>query len=61
MSYAVRLPRTPNSPPEMPTRTLSLTTIGALVPVSPIFGSPLTAFQTSSPVFMSRATRVVSA
>src|SRR4030095_8258646 len=33
-------PRTPNSPPLLPTRTLSLTTSGAIVSDSPLLMSP---------------------
>src|SRR5688572_33295955 len=60
-SYAMRRPRTPNSPPEIPVSTLSLNTCGALVLVSPIFGSPFFAVQTTLPVLASSATSVVSA
>src|SRR5690606_7680609 len=49
-SYAIRRPRTPNSPPEMPVMTLSLNTCGAFVFVSPIFGSPFFAVHTTLPV-----------
>ena len=45
----------------MPTMTLSFTTIGAVVMVSPFFGSPFLTFQTSLPVLASSATTVVSA
>src|SRR5439155_13022038 len=61
MSYAVIRPRTPNSPPLIPVRTLSLKTCGALVAVSPIFGLPVLTFQTSLPLLASSATSVVSA
>ena len=54
-------PRTANSPPEMPTNTLSLITIGADVPVSPFRGSPFFACHTTLPVLASSATSVVSA
>src|SRR6188508_2950779 len=60
-SYAISRPRTPNSPPEMPVITLSLNTCGALVFVSPIFGSPFLAVHTTLPVLASSATSVVSA
>ncbi len=40
--------------------TLSLKTIGASVPVSPLEGSPSFTDQTTSPVFASSATSVVS-
>ena len=52
---------TPNSPPEMPTSTLSLITIGADVPVSPFAGSPFFTYQTTLPSLASSATSVVSA
>src|SRR5687768_6897352 len=45
----------------MPVITLSLKTCGALVFVSPIFGSPFLAVQTTLPEFASSATSVVSA
>src|SRR5262249_395265 len=45
----------------MPTITLSLITIGALVPVSPFFGSPFLTLHTTLPVFASSATNVLSA
>src|SRR5882672_11782337 len=61
MSYATTRPRTPNSPPEIPVSTLSLNTCGALVLVSPFFGSPFLAVHTTLPVFASSATSVVSA
>jgi hypothetical protein len=54
-------PRTPNSPPEMPTTTLSLKTMGDDVPVSPFAGSPFFTDHTTLPVLASSATRVVSA
>src|SRR6185312_112728 len=60
-SYAIRRPRTPYSPPEMPVITLSLKTCGALVFVSPILGLPFLTAHTTLPVAASRATRVVSA
>src|SRR5215467_8401574 len=60
-SYAVTWQSTPNSPPEMPIRTLSLITIGADVPVSPFAGSPFFACQTTFPSLASSATSVVSA
>src|SRR6185437_1513879 len=50
MSYAVMLHWTPNSPPEVPTSTLSLTTRGADVPVCPLEGSPFFADQSNFPV-----------
>src|SRR5882757_2966915 len=60
-SYAVTWHCTPNSPPEMPIRTLSLTTSGAEVPVEPLLGSPFLTLHTTWPVLASSATRVVSA
>src|SRR6185437_11600732 len=60
-SYAVRRPRTPNSPPEIPVMTRFLKTCGALVLVSPIFGLPFFTDQTTLPVCASSATSVVSA
>ncbi len=60
-SYAIKRPRTPYSPPEMPVITLSLKTWGALVLVSPIFGLPFLTAHTSLPVLASSATSVVSA
>ena len=61
MAYAVTQPRTPNSPPETPTSTLSFMTIGAPVPVAPLLGSSVFTDQTTLPVFASSATSVVSA
>ena len=61
MLYAVTWPSTPNSPPELPIRTLSFTTSGAEVPVSPLVGSPSATLQTSLPVLASSATSLVSA
>src|SRR5262249_44280174 len=61
MLYAITRPRTPNSPPEIPVSTLSLNTCGALVFVSPIFGSPFFTLHATLPVFASSATSVVSA
>ena len=56
-SSAVSQPRTPNSPPVLPTSTLSFTTSGAMVMVSPMLMSPTLVFQTSWPVSASTATR----
>src|ERR1700687_481984 len=61
MLCAVPEPRTPYSPPEMPTMTLSLKIIGDDVPLSPLLGSPFFTDQTTLPVLASRATSVVSA
>ncbi len=49
-------PRTPNSPPELPTKTFPLTTMGAIVTDSPLLMSPTCVFQTSLPVAASTAT-----
>jgi len=54
-SSAVTQPRTPYSPPLLPTITLPLTTSGAIVIVSPRLMSPRWARQSSSPVRASRA------
>ena len=58
---AVMRPRTPYSPPEMPTMTLSLTGMTVAVSVSPMAGSPTFVDHFGSPVLASRATTVVSA
>ena len=55
-SRAVIQPRTPISPPELPTSTFPFTTIGAIVIVSPMLMSPSFVFHTSFPVFASTAT-----
>jgi hypothetical protein len=55
-SSAVSQPRTPNSPPLLPTRTLSFTTSGAIVMLSPLLMSPTATFHTSRPVAASTAT-----
>src|SRR6185437_14894583 len=60
-SYAIRRPRTPYSPPEIPVITLSLKTFGAFVFVSPILGLPFLTDHSTFPVAASSATRVVSA
>src|ERR1051325_6942505 len=52
---AVIQPRTPNSPPLLPTRTLFFTTSGAIVIVSPLLISPSFVFQISLPVAASTA------
>src|ERR687889_1464740 len=49
-------PRTPNSPPELPTMTLSFTTRGATVALSPARTSPCTVSQSFSPFSASSAT-----
>src|SRR5688572_18111243 len=48
LSAAIQ-PRTPNSPPLLPTSTLSFTTSGAIVSVSPRLMSPRAADQRSAP------------
>ena len=55
-SSAASQPRTPNSPPLLPTSTLPLTTSGAMVIDSPMLMSPSCVFQTSLPVLASTAT-----
>src|SRR5439155_26960338 len=55
-SSALSQPRTPISPPELPTRTLPFTTRGAIVIVSPMLMSPTFVFHTSFPVFATTAT-----
>jgi hypothetical protein len=55
-SSALSHPRTPISPPLLPTRTLPLTTIGAIVIVSPRLISPTFVFQTSLPLAASTQT-----
>src|SRR5919199_1922292 len=52
---ASRWPRTPNSPPELPTMTRFFTTRGATVALSPARTSPCTVSQTFSPVSASSA------
>jgi hypothetical protein len=52
---AVTQPRTPFSPPLLPTITLPLTTSGAIVIVSPRLMSPSGVRQSSSPVRASSA------
>jgi hypothetical protein len=54
-SSAVSQPRTPISPPLLPTRTLSLTTSGAIVMVSPREMSPSRVRQSSRPLAASIA------
>src|SRR5436190_19403987 len=54
-STAVSQPRTPNSPPLFPTSTLSCTTNGAMVIVSPLLISPTFVFQRSFPLLASTA------
>src|SRR5205085_3382918 len=54
-STAVSQPRTPNSPPLFPTSTLSCTTNGAIVIVSPRLISPTLVFQSSFPLLASTA------
>src|SRR3954467_12318934 len=49
-SSAVSQPRTPNSPPLLPTSTLSFTTSGAIVIVSPAFTLPSAASHCSEPL-----------
>src|SRR5205807_824625 len=53
---AVTQPRMPISPPLLPTSTFPLTTIGAMVSVSPRLMSPSVLFQISLPVAASTAT-----
>ena len=48
-------PRTPYSPPELPTSTLSFTTSGAIVMVSPLLMLPSLVRHTSLPVLASTA------
>src|SRR3954452_381605 len=55
-SSAVTQPRTPISPPLLPTSTLPLTTTGAIVIVSPLLISPSLVCQSSLPVLASIAT-----
>src|SRR5262245_59759136 len=55
-SYASTYPRTPYSPPAMPTITLSFTTSGATVELKPSAYLSSTAFHTTLPVFRSKAT-----
>jgi hypothetical protein len=55
-SSAVTQPRTPISPPLLPMRSLPLTTIGAIVIVSPVLMSPSFVCHSSLPVLASRAT-----
>src|SRR3954470_20877907 len=57
---AVSQPRTPNSPPLFPTSTLSCTTSGAIVMVSPRLISPTFVFQRSFPLFASIAQTLLS-
>ena len=52
---------TPNSPPEMPTRTLSFTGRTVAVLVAPLPGSPFFTDQLTLPVLASSDTTVVSA
>src|SRR6476661_161009 len=54
-SSAVSQPRTPNSPPLLPTSTLPFTTSGAIVMLSPRLSSPSFARHTSLPLFASTA------
>jgi hypothetical protein len=49
-------PRTPSSPPLLPTSTLPFTTSGAIVMVSPLLMSPSCVFQRSTPLAASTAT-----
>ena len=53
-------PRTPISPPLMPTNTLPFTMKGAAVVVSPRLMSPVLVFHCSWPVFASSATTWLS-
>jgi len=55
-SSAVSQPRTPNSPPLLPTSTFPFTTSGAIVMLSPRLISPTLVFHTSFPVAASTAT-----
>jgi hypothetical protein len=50
-------PRTPNSAPDEPTMTMSLTTSGAMVALSPARTSPHTCSHTFCPLVASSATR----
>src|SRR4029078_11706868 len=59
-SSALSQPRTPISPPELPTSTLPFTTSGAIVIVSPVLMSPTLVFHTSFPVAASTATTLLS-
>src|SRR3954470_23198867 len=59
-SSAVSHPRTPISPPELPTSTFPFTTSGAIVIVSPMLMSPTLVFHTSFPVAASTATTLAS-
>src|SRR6185503_12577935 len=52
---AASQPRTPNSPPELPTSTLFFATKGAIVSVSPWLKSASFTFQRSLPVLASIA------
>src|SRR4051794_8292665 len=52
---AASQPRTPNSPPLLPTSTFPITTSGAIVVVSPLLMSPTRSFHSSLPVAASRA------
>jgi len=54
-SSAVSQPRTPYSPPELPTITLSFTTSGAIVIDSPLAMSPSFVRQISLPLAASTA------
>src|SRR5688500_3319880 len=54
-SSALIHPRTPNSPPLLPTSTLPFTTSGAIVIVSPMLMSPSFVFHSSCPVLASTA------
>ena len=54
-SSAAIQPRTPNSPPELPTSTLPFTTSGAMVMLSPLLMSPSFVFQSCLPVSASTA------
>ena len=55
-SIAVSHPRTPNSPPLLPTSSFPFTTTGAIVIVSPLVTSPSCVFHFGFPVFASSAT-----
>src|SRR6476469_10377043 len=54
-SSAASQPRTPNSPPALPTSTLPFTTSGAMVMLSPLLMSPSLVFHSSFPEFASTA------
>jgi hypothetical protein len=54
-SSAITQPRTPISPPESPTMTLSFTASGAIVTVSPMSMLPTRVRHTSLPVAASTA------